>query len=510
MTTLDPRANGGAGSPPKGVGLPGELGAEDGGDAARAAAEAAVQAGARARAQEPPAKADVTEADETTGAALAEGDPCLVDDDVEPCKFIPVSRFDLIEALSRPSAWPEGEAENVVRFFRYLGAWRNLDYTEKLMRLKEAYLPFSPDRDTVRGERLSAEELARHQATLIALVTELLEQANYRRIDKVELQSIFSEQSAYGLELEVDLDEFEELLIYARGTGIRRFMRRSWKTLWLRKEPVDVPFFQRLFLLLKLKPAEQRVREIMAGEHVEEKEARKILKKRRKMLPDGVRSDYVYLKLFKEIARADLEMMFPNTRVQFRPFDKIKLAITAGGGTVASLATTVSKVLIATNPMSAAGALLGLVMVIFRQVMKFFNTRTHYMMVLAQNLYFHNLADSRGALTLLCDRAEEEDIKEEYLLYCLLAKGEAHRDQIPDMKAAIEDFLETEFKVRVDYDIYDALGRLIRDEIVTEAEDGTLRAIAPEAGCLHVDARWDEYLNTAEFYNDPRALLART
>jgi hypothetical protein len=41
--------------------------------------------------------------------------------------------------------------------------------------------------------------------------------------------------------------------------------------------------------------------------------------------------------------------------------------------------------------------------VIFRQVMSFFNTRNHYMMLLAQNLYFCSLANNRGALTLIAD-----------------------------------------------------------------------------------------------------------
>jgi len=86
-------------------------------------------------------------------------------------------------------------------------------------------------------------------------------------------------------------------------------------------------------------------------------------------------------------------MLFPNTQVAFMPFDKLKLMVTAGGGTVAGVAGTATKLLAATNPFTLAFGVFGLSAVIFRQAMKFFHTRNHYMMVLAQNLYFCSLAN---------------------------------------------------------------------------------------------------------------------
>ena len=45
------------------------------------------------------------------------------------------------------------------------------------------------------------------------------------------------------------------------------------------------------------------------------------------------------------------------------------------------------------------------------------------MMVLAQNLYFCSIANNHGALTLIADSAEEEDVKEDMLLYAFLARA---------------------------------------------------------------------------------------
>ncbi len=75
-------------------------------------------------------------------------------------------------------------------------------------------------------------------------------------------------------------------------------------------------------------------------------------------------------------------------------------------------------------------ALAGLGGVAVRQATAFINQRNRYMVVMARNLYFHSMADNRGVVTLLADRAAEEDFKEEMLLYCVLAKEAGQRRAI--------------------------------------------------------------------------------
>ena len=236
------------------------------------------------------------------------------------------------------------------------------------------------------------------------------------------------------------MSEFDEALLYYRGTGtIVREERNPWR-LYLRKDRLDVPIFERLFLLLKLKPAETRIAEIMAATQVDRARAARDVEKARAHFPPGVSSDYIYVKIFKRIPQIDIEMLFPNTKVAFRPFDKLKLMVTAGGGTVAGVAGTATKLLAATNPFTLAFGVFGLSAVIFRQAMKFFHTRNHYMMVLAQNLYFCSLANNRGALTLIADGAEEEDVKEDMLLYAFLARHPSKHDALPELKIMVTSF----------------------------------------------------------------------
>ena len=108
-------------------------------------------------------------------------------------------------------------------------------------------------------------------------------------------------------------------------------------------------------MLFKLKSPEQRIGEIMREQKISRKEATKIVRRLRSLLAPDVRNDCIYLKLFKNIPRSDIEMIFPNTRVNFRPFDKIKLGITGGAGLGMGAFSAAGKIaLVSSNPVAAA------------------------------------------------------------------------------------------------------------------------------------------------------------
>jgi len=409
--------------------------------------------------------------------------------------FIPVTRFALLDRLTSPAAWRGNEAREARRFFRYLDHWRRQQYTAELHELEETYEPFSPDSDLLMTRVFTPQEQAVMQARVIRGMKHILTQANYVQIDSSDVAQILTRDSAYGLDLYVDLDVFEEVLIYYRGASTKRDQRRRWNKFYMR-EQFDIPIFQRLFLLFKLKPFDTHVREVMAKQNLSRREAEKLVKRERENIPPEVKETCIYMKLFKNIPRSDLEMVFPNTRVRFRFYDKLRLGATAGGGLTLGTVSAAGKVaLLATNPLAAAGALVGLGGIAFRQAMNFMNQKQRYMVVMAQNLYFHAMADNRGVMLKLAARAAEEDIKEEMLLYAVLTKEVAHRKDIPDIDAAIEQYLAASFGVSVDFDITDALGRLIADGVVVEEPDGSLRTMPPAEAALHIDKKWDLYLD---------------
>ncbi|ODA68999.1 hypothetical protein A7A08_00835 [Methyloligella halotolerans] len=376
-----------------------------------------------------------------------------------PGHFIPLTRKYLRASLLQQLAEDGADIPQFTNALHCLASWRHSQYRARLLHLLDDYLPFLPDGDTTcLADITDAEKAAAHRRFIDGVQT-LLESANYRRLREEDIQALLDAKTPYGLHLNVDLTAFDDVLIYYRGTDKRiREARNPW-LLYLRKERFDEPLFQRLFLLLKLKPMERRIEEVMAEDGIDRARAEKKVRRIRGALPVGVTSSHIYLKLFKRIPKIDVEMLFPNTKIAFRPFDKLKLLVTAGGGTVAGVAGTASKLLVATNPITLAIALAGLSGVVFRQVMGFFNTRNRYMMVLAQNLYFCTLANNRGALTLIADRAEEEDTKEDMLLYVFLARrDEVSRADLDEVASEIQTFLQERCGVSVTFDLADACG----------------------------------------------------
>jgi len=435
----------------------------------------------------PPAAAGAATGNEVLEAILAHAD--------QREKFIPVTRAALMERLTRPQAWRGNDAKDARRFFRYLDYWRQASYSAHLIEMMQAYEPFNPDSDLLVTRRYTDAEKATLQARLLEQTQMLLEQANYTRIDPADVKLILTVDSHYGLDLHVDMHAFDELLIYYRGASKRRLHRRDARKLYLFKEEYDAPIFQRLFVLFKLKPVAQRVDEIMQSQKCERKAAERIVRKLRGSLGSEMSSNSIYMKLFKNIPRSDIEMVFPNTTVRFRLFDKLRLGVTAGGGLGMGVVGTVTKLAVAANPIALAGAAVTLGGLAFRQCMNFIHKRNEYMVTMAQNLYFHALADNRGVMTVLADRAAEEDIKEEMLLYSVLAKDAVHVNELLDVDAAIEQQLLNTFGLNLNFDLHDALGRLAHDGIVQIGQDGWVRTLQPAEAARHIDALWDSYLD---------------
>ena len=410
-------------------------------------------------------------------------------------KFLPVTRHALMDRLTEPALWPNGDAAHARRFLRYLDYWRRHGYAAKLLDLEQIYEPFSPDSDLLSTRTFTPEERQVMLKRLVARMADLIEQSNFTRVDPNDFHIILTKDSHYGLDLQVDVDAFEEVLIFYRGATTVTERYRDIRKAYLGWREKKVPVFQRLFIMFKLKPFETRVREVIDKHKVSRREAESQVKRLRRLLPGDVSSDYVYMKLFKNMPRSDVEMIFPNTKVRFRLFDKIKFGVTAGSGLGVGAVTTVSKIAIASNPYTLVMALAGLGGVAMRQASAFMNQRNRYMVVMARNLYFHSMADNRGVMTLLADRAAEEDIKEEMLLYGVLARQAYNVRDLKAIDHDIEQYLKQAFSIDVNFDVEDALRRLKQDGIVTELADGTLQVLPAQEAATHVDQLWDSSLN---------------
>jgi hypothetical protein len=387
-----------------------------------------------------------------------------------PEKFIPVDRSDIVQRVLDKCFEPD-QKELAEEVMRYMCALRQVESARLLDSLVEAYDAFNPDDETINDRVIPGHERRAQLEKLKAMVVDLAVSANYLEIDQPTLEKILEEENYAGFAAEVDLREYDFHLLYYRGDIKDKIAVRPWKTLWLRKRQVEVDAYRRLFIGLKLKPVAQRVAEVMKTDGISRKKAEKLVRRARsQQMLEGVSEHTLHLKIFRRIARTDLEILFPNAKIRFTPIDKLWLWVGSGGSTLFAIVMAALKFIaaVAISMFFVVFTIAGAVGAIIRAITNFFNTRTRYMAKLAKSLYFHNIASNQSVLTLLTDDAEEEDIKEAVITYALLLRH-GHRG-LEEVKYEAEKFLRDEFGVRCDFDIEDGcvhlrgLGLLIVDD----------------------------------------------
>ena len=408
--------------------------------------------------------------------------------------FIPISRGDIIEAVSSPELWRSEDERAVARSVFYkIGCMRQHVSATALNELSEAYDPFNPDDDTLNQVEFDVDQRTQKRRELVEKLRQHALSANYDELDEQRMEDVLTQASPDGVEVDVDFSEFEVKMLFVRGISTITRRKRNIARLFLTHYTYAVPIYVRLLMALKFKTEEVRIAEIMAADKVDEAAARKKLRKLRKHLPKGVHTEHVYLKIFKNIPRYDVEMLFPNIRVKMKYSDKLQLGGSALVGTITWALGTATKLLVAValSPLMLAIALLsGLGGILYAQVRNIFITRDRYRMQLAQSLYFQNLANNQGALALIVDEAEEEDIKEEVLLYTHLLDRPVSEAELDTLDAHIEAFLEAKFGIRVNFDFQDALERLLASGLVSRSRSGAFQAMPIAEADRHLRQRW--------------------
>jgi hypothetical protein len=387
-------------------------------------------------------------------------------------KFIPVDRKDIM-SLALDRLFEPGQRVVAAQVLNYICALRQVESAKSLDTLVELYDAFNPDDETVNLTEISNAERKIQLEALKERVVDLVTSANYLEIDKAALEKILEQESGVGFLTEVDLTEYDFHLLYYRGAIRDKIMARSWRRLWLAGIPIEVDAYRRLFIGLKLKPFEARVAELMEKGLTRKKAERQVRRARNNQMLEGVSEHTLHLKVFRRIARSELQILFPNARIKFTLFDRLVLWLGGGGSTAFAIVMAVLKFVAVVATISIYAVLFtiaGALGAVFRSVTNFFNTRTRYMAKLAKSLYFHNIGSNQSVLALMSDDAEEEDLKEAILTYALLLRH-GHRG-LDAVKHEAEAFLKDEFDVDITFDIEDGCVHLRRLGLLVEDEHG--------------------------------------
>ena len=404
-------------------------------------------------------------------------------------RFIPFRKADIVDMCVEDSELADEEKKEFREFTQILAALFHFEFHQRLENLKNCYAPFNPDADTRLIADATDEEKARSQKKLVAEMTAVLEAANYERITAENLEQAFSEESLFKIRLEVDFDDFEDVIFFRRGKSIQQETLRLFYG--LRKKDLTFTNYDRVAVYLKFKDRAYF-------------DARE-----RKNLPFVPGSTII--KLFQNVPKADLEMLFPNSRVRMKTIDKVVIGVPAAVSGIIVVATKLGASLILVGSviafwlgfgseevqvnqkhLIALGAGLGtLGGFLFRQIGKFKNRKIKFMKALAENLYFKNLDNNLGVFYHLIDAAEDEEVKEATLAYYFLLTAERALTK-SELDDRIEKWFAQRWNCDLDFEIEDAMHKLQRLELVVRNGDLLEARPLPQAK-KQLDYIWDNY-----------------
>lgn len=382
--------------------------------------------------------------------------------------YIPLRKSDLLELLSSDRGMKPEDADQLRQLSRLLSATFHFEYHQKLEQLKDEYAPFNPDSTTFPIKKINPTDRDRLLGKLFDQFVWLMERANFIKLDRNVVEQAMNEVSDWGLNMSVDWSVFERLELFARGDNENMRYRRRWWNLY-RLESKKLPVYQRLVVIAKLKP-----------------DAR---------LPETVNTEAVFLKIFKDIPKMDLEMLLPGARMQMPGFTRLKM----GGSFVSGLGMigySVFKQLLATAALGLYffwGILFALFGYGYRQYYGYQSAKTAFSLQLTRSLYYQNLDNNAGVLFHLLDEAEEQECREALLGYYYLWR---FANQEGWTAASLDDYIEMDLErlanLKVDFEIADALAKLERLGLV-QKEGGRYRAVPIDKALEALDYAWDNY-----------------
>jgi hypothetical protein len=327
------------------------------------------------------------------------------------------------------------------------------------------------------------------QKQLVSELTAVLDAANFEKITAEDLQQALGEESLFQIRLEVDFDDFEDVIFFRRGESIKE--ETLVKFFGLSKKKFQFTNYERVAIYIKFK----------------EKPYFDSQERKNLYFEPGA----TIIKLFHNVPKADLEMLFPNSKVRMKTIDKIIIGVPAAvsgmivlvtklGASLLLVGSVISfwlglkdqEVQIKQQHLIALGAGLGtLGGFLFRQINKYKNRKIKFMKALSDNLYFKNLDNNAGVFYHLIDAAEEEEFKEAVLAYYFLltAKETLTKKELDDR---IENWLAEKWDCHIDFEIGDAVDKLQRLELI-EVDADHFRCVPLSTAKQQLDTIWDNF-----------------
>jgi hypothetical protein len=404
-------------------------------------------------------------------------------------RFIPFRKADVIEMCINDSRLSKHDQNLFRQLCHILGSLIHFEFHHQMEMLKDCYSPFNPDADTRSTYGYSKQEKKMLQKKLVEGLAAILNAANFQKITDTDLEEALEEESLFKIRLRVDFNDFEEVIFYQRGESTKEEI--LIKYFGLKKEPITFTNYERVAIYIKFK----------------EEPYFKAKKQKNLYFTPGS----TIIKLFQNVPKADLEMLFPNSEVRMKTVDKLIIGIPAAvsgivvvatklGASILLIASVISfwlgltKTEVKIEQQHLIALALGLATLggfLFKQINKFKNRKIKFMKALSDNLYFKNLDNNIGVFHHLVDTAEEEEFKEAILAYYFLVVED--RDfTITELDDTVERWFENKHNCKINFEIDDALYKLERWGLVNR-ERTIIRRKDLNDAMQQLDKIWDNY-----------------
>jgi hypothetical protein len=406
-------------------------------------------------------------------------------------QYIPVRKADLLDALvEHGPLGSEEEREQFRQVCRFLAAIYHYEYFDQLERLRHDYYYFNPELDPhAHFEGAVVEEA---YADLVESFTAVLKGANFVELSHAEVEQAHRERKTMRVEVTAALDDFREVRFFRRGHHHETVATEKW--FGLRRDRHDITVYDDVILFVATKPAAAQ-----STRHENKRLGRR-----------AIRPGSVLIKYFRNIARRDLNALFPNVRVVMSILDKLVLGVPALAGGIPillHLASTITVLFLVIGfylglvaaieqdhlktAFAAMSGIVGLGGFAMRQWLRYQAQSLKYQKELTDNIYFRNVNNNAGIFDYMIGAAEDQECKEAFLAYYFLRTAKVPPTQA-ELDQRIEAWLKETFAIEVAFAVEVALAKL--DRLGLLQRDGERLSVPPPGHTLgRLDRVWDNY-----------------
>ena len=402
-------------------------------------------------------------------------------------RFIPYRKTDIVKMCCDDSCLSSKEIALFLNVVELMMSIYHFRFHKSLELLKDCYAPANPDADTRAVYFETEQKKSELGVMLVSELQNLLDAANFEEITQNDLNRAFKEESLFKIRLRVDFNDFEEVLFFRRGESDRE--EHLVRFFGFLKKKITFTNYDRVVIYVKYKNESYFSQNERTGLFF--------------------KPGSTIIKLFRNVPRSDLEMLFPNTEVSMKTIDKLIIGVPAAFGGIIMLATKLGATLVLTGSLFAfwlgmrdeavvldQAALLGIAAgfgalgaFLWKQFNNFKNRKIRFMKTLADNLYFKNLDNNTGVFHHLIDAAEEEECKEAILAYYFLLKADKSL-LISELDSSIEKWFEKNYHHSLDFEVTDAVDKLQKLGLIS-VEAGKVSVLDLNKALLQLNDIWD-------------------